>query len=57
MRPMAGRPTKLTPDRADDLVLLLAANVPVDLAAHAVDVSRRTLDHWLRMDGLRERVE
>ena len=51
------RPTKLTPERADDLVVLLAVRVPVAVAARSVNVSRRTLDRWLRQPGLRERVE
>ena len=55
--PMAGRPTKLTPERADDLVVLLAARVPVEVAARSVNVSRRTLDRWLRQPDLRARVE
>ena len=55
---MAGRPTKLTPERADDLVVLLAARVPVEVAARSVNVSRRTLDRWLwRQPDLRARVE
>lgn len=57
MAPMAGRPTLLTEERADDLVVLLAAGVPVKVAARAVNVSRRTLDRWLRQDELRERVK
>lgn len=51
------RPTKLTPERADDLVVLLAARVPVEVAARSVNVSRRTLDRWLRRSDLRARVE
>ena len=47
----------LTEERADDLVVLLAAGVPVKVAARAVNVSRRTLDRWLRQDELRERVK
>lgn len=54
---MAGRPTKLTEAVADDLVVLLVAGVPVEVAARAVNVSRRTLDRWLRQNELRERVE
>jgi pilus assembly protein TadC len=50
------RPTKLTPERLDDLVVLLAAGVPVEVAARSVGISRRTLDRWLRQDELRERV-
>lgn len=52
---MAGRPTKLTPEREDDLVLLLAAGVPKAVAARAVSVSERSVERWMR-DGLRERV-
>jgi transposase len=55
--PMAGRPSKLTEERADDLVVLLAARVPVAVAARSVNVSRRTLDRWLRRSDLRARVE
>jgi Homeodomain-like domain len=51
-----GRPSKLTPERLDDLVVLLAARVPVEVAARSVGVSRRTLDRWLRQEELRERV-
>jgi hypothetical protein len=54
---MAGRPTKLTEPVADDLVVLLAAGVPIPVAARSVGVSRRTLDRWLRQDELRDRVE
>jgi transposase len=54
---MAGRPSKLTEERADDLVVLLAARVPVAVAARSVNVSRRTLDRWLRRSDLRARVE
>jgi Helix-turn-helix domain of resolvase len=53
---MAGRPTKLTPELADELVVLLAAGVPVGHAARAVGVSRWTLARWMR-DGLRKEVE
>ena len=53
---MAGRPSKLTEERADDLAVLLAARVPVEVAARSVNVSRRTLDRWLRQDGFRERI-
>ena len=55
--PMAGRPTKLTEAVADDLVVLLAAGVPVEDASRSVGVSRRTLDRWLRQDELRGRIE
>jgi transposase len=53
---VAGRPTKLTPEREDDLVLLLAAGVPKAVAARAVSVSERSVERWLG-DGLRDRVE
>jgi transposase len=52
---MAGRPTLLTPERADDLVLLLAAGASPARAAAAVGVGERSVTRWLR-DGLRERV-
>jgi Homeodomain-like domain len=51
-----GRPSKLTPERLDDLVVLLAARVPPEVAARSVGVSRRTLDRWLRQDELGERL-
>jgi transposase len=51
------RPSKLTPERVDDLLVLLAARVPVEVAARSVGVSRRTLDRWLRQSDLRARVE
>ena len=51
------RPSQLTEERSDDLVVLLAAGVPVEVAARSVNVSRRTLDRWLRQPGLRARVE
>lgn len=54
---MAGRPSKLSPERADDLTVLLAAGVPVEVAARSVNVSRRTLDRWLRQGELRGRIE
>jgi transposase len=53
----AGRPTKLTPELQDDLVVLLAAGSPVGLAARTVGVSRRSVVRWLRGRGLRERVD
>jgi transposase len=52
---VAGRPTKLTEAREDDLVLLLAAGVPIGVAARSVSVSERSVERWLN-DGLRERV-
>jgi hypothetical protein len=54
---VAGRPSKVTEERADDLAVLLAARVPVEVAARSVNVSRRTLDRWLRQEGFRERIE
>jgi hypothetical protein len=33
-------------------LVLLAAGVPVPVAARSVGVSRRTLDRWLRHDEL-----
>jgi transposase len=53
----AGRPTKLTPELQDDLVVLLAAGSPVGLAARTVGVSRRSVVRWLGGRGLREHVE
>jgi hypothetical protein len=53
---MAGRPTKLTPELADDLVVMLAAGMPVGRAAAAAGVPQRTLTRWLRA-GLRQQVE
>jgi hypothetical protein len=50
-----GRPTKLTPERRDDLVLLLAAGASTARAARCVGVSERSVTRWLR-DGLAERV-
>jgi transposase len=50
-----GRPTKLTPILADDLVLLLAAGASTARAARCVGVSERSVTRWLR-DGLAERV-
>ena len=55
--PSMARPTKLTEAVTDDLVVLLAAGVPVEVAARSVGVSRRTLDRWLREGELRKRVE
>jgi hypothetical protein len=37
--------------------VLLGSGVPVEVAARAVNVSRRTLDRWLREAELRERIE
>ena len=53
---MAGRPSKLTPERRDDLTLMLAHGVPLGVAARSVDVSPRSLRRWLREGDLRERV-
>jgi hypothetical protein len=53
---VAGRPSKLTAELADDLVLLLAAGASSARAARAVGVSERSVTRWLR-NGLRERVE
>jgi transposase len=53
---VAGRPTLLTADRADDLVLLLAAGVSSARAARIVGVSERSLRRWLS-NGLRDRVQ
>jgi transposase len=51
------RPTKLTEAVTDDLVVLLAAGVPVSVAPRSVGVSRGTLDRWLREGELHGRVE
>jgi transposase len=53
---MAGRPSKLTPERRDDLTLMLAHGVPVGVAAKSVGVSARTLRRWLAEGDLRERI-
>jgi transposase len=50
-----GRPTKLTTERRDDLILLLAAGASTARAARCVGVSERSVTSWLR-DGLAERV-
>jgi hypothetical protein len=42
--PVAGRPTKLIPEVADDLVLMLGAGVPIAVAARAVSVSERSVE-------------
>jgi transposase-like protein len=55
MASVAGRPTKLTEERESDLVLLLAAGVPIGVAARSVGVSERSVERWMK-DGLRERV-
>jgi transposase len=52
---MAGRPTKLTPELADDLVLLLAAGASPGRAARALGVGERSVRRWLG-NGLRDRV-
>jgi transposase len=51
-----GRPTKLTPERRDDLVLLLSAGASPARAARCVGVSERSVTRWLRDNGLAERV-
>jgi hypothetical protein len=56
MAGVAGRPSKLTPALADDLVLLLAAGATSARAARAVGVSTRSVRRWLR-NGLGEQVE
>jgi hypothetical protein len=53
---VVGRPSKLTPERRDDLTLMLAHGVPVGVAARSVDVSPRTLRRWLNDGDLRERI-
>jgi transposase len=55
-RGVAGRPSKLTAERRDDLTLLLAHGVPVGVAAKSVGVSARTLRRWLAEGDLRERI-
>jgi hypothetical protein len=50
-----GRPTKLTEERESDLAFLLAAGVPIGVAARSVGVSERSVERWMK-DGLRERV-
>ena len=52
----AGRPSKLTPERRDDLTLMLAHGVPVGVAARSVDVSPRSVRRWLAEGDLCERV-
>jgi hypothetical protein len=53
---VAGRPSKLTEERRDDLTLMLAHGVPVGVAARSVGVSARSLRRWLHEGDLRERV-
>jgi transposase len=53
---MASRPSKLTPERRDDLTLMLAHGVPVGVAARSVGVSARSLRRWLAEGDLRDRV-
>jgi transposase len=53
---VAGRPSKLTPERRDDLTLMLANGVPVGVAARSVEVSPRSVRRWLNEGDLRERV-
>jgi hypothetical protein len=50
-----GRPSKLTAQVADDLVLLLAAGASPARAARAVGVGERSVRRWLG-NGLRQRV-
>jgi len=56
-RGVAGRPSKLTPERRDDLTLMLAHGVPVGVAARSVGVSARSVRRWLAEGDLRERVD
>jgi transposase len=51
-----GRPTLLTPERADDLVLLLSAGASVPRAARAIGVGERSVRRWLGERGLHEKV-
>ena len=53
---VAGRPSKLTPALADDLVILLAAGASSARAARAVGVSERSVTRWLR-NGLAAQVK
>jgi len=53
---VAGRPSKLTAQRRDDLTLMLAHGVPIGVAARSVDVSPRSVRRWLTEGDLRERV-
>jgi hypothetical protein len=55
-RSVAGRPSKLTPERRDDLTLMLAHGVPTNIAAAATDVSPRSVRRWLAEGDLRERI-
>jgi hypothetical protein len=52
---MGGRPTLLTEELADELVLLLAGGLSVSATARAAGVSRRSLTRW--MPRLRPLVE
>jgi transposase len=52
---MVGRLTKLTPELADDLTLLLAAGASPARAARALGVGERSVRRWLG-NGLRDRV-
>jgi hypothetical protein len=56
MAGVAGRPSKLTPALADDLVLLLAAGATSARAARAVGVSARSVRRWLRYPEVTVRV-
>jgi hypothetical protein len=42
----SGRPSKLTPERADQLVALLGAGVGVADTARELGISRRTIQVW-----------
>jgi transposase len=53
---VAGRPTKLTAELADDLVLMLTAGASSAHAARAVGVGERSVRRWLR-NGLAAQVE
>jgi transposase len=54
---VAGRRTLLTADRRDDLSVLLAHNVPTEVAARAVGVSSRSVRRWKAERDLRERAD
>jgi len=51
-----GRPSKLTPDVADQIVAMLRAGNYVGVACHAARVARRTFGDWLNR-GLSSRPE
>jgi hypothetical protein len=52
---VVARPTLLTPDVADDLVVLLAAGMSASAAARTLGLPARTVSRWSRL--LRGRVE